>query len=332
MAIFAYKTGNKIKCTMKKINLKRSPELFQGEKLLYKNKNYFEGWYYKITDTQNGIALIPGITVSAHNKHAFIQVLTPSKSYYLKFDLDDFEYSNNPFFIKIKNNFFSKEKIVLNLEDKEQEICIKGELKFSNFENIKTSVLSPNIMGPLSYFPFLECNHAILLMNSSCSGALKINGKKIKFKHAHSYIEKDFGKSFPHNYIWCQGNTFDDKTVSFMFATACVPFMFFKIRGLICSIIINNKEYRFATYNFARIKEITNNEDKIKFTLKKGKFILEVKCICNNPMKLQAPKNGNMTKEVFESLTSIIKVTLKENDKVLYSGMSTNCGCEIVLK
>ena len=33
----------------------RNPELFQGEKYINKNKSYFEGWYFKNTNNENGI-------------------------------------------------------------------------------------------------------------------------------------------------------------------------------------------------------------------------------------------------------------------------------------
>lgn len=38
---------------MKKIFLIRNPELFQGEKHIKTNKNYFEGWYFKNTSNKN---------------------------------------------------------------------------------------------------------------------------------------------------------------------------------------------------------------------------------------------------------------------------------------
>jgi len=39
-----------------------SPELFQG---IYKSKNYFEGWYYKLisADHKHIYAVIPGIAL-----------------------------------------------------------------------------------------------------------------------------------------------------------------------------------------------------------------------------------------------------------------------------
>lgn len=71
-------------------------------------------------------------------------------------------------------------------------------------------------MGPFSYIPFMECNHAILSMKSKTNGQIKINNNKINFHNDIAYIEKDWGTSFPKSHIWCQANNFQNKTASFM--------------------------------------------------------------------------------------------------------------------
>lgn len=46
--------------------------------------------------------------------------------------------------------------------------------------------------------------------------------------------------------------------------------------------------------------------------------------------QLSAPVKGKMEKDIFESISSLITVTLKKNDYVIFSDTSTNCGLEIV--
>ena len=53
---------------MKKLFLMKNPELFQGEKHLKENKDYFEGWYFKITNVNYSISFIPGINIDAKEK------------------------------------------------------------------------------------------------------------------------------------------------------------------------------------------------------------------------------------------------------------------------
>ena len=49
-------------------------------------------------------------------------------------------------------------------KDNIQNLRIYGDIKYTSSKNIHTSFFSPNIMGPFSYIPFMECNHAILSM------------------------------------------------------------------------------------------------------------------------------------------------------------------------
>ena len=49
---------------MKKSDLIKHPECFHGEKFLSKSSNYFEGWYFKISNGTDVISFIPGINIS----------------------------------------------------------------------------------------------------------------------------------------------------------------------------------------------------------------------------------------------------------------------------
>ena len=305
-------------------------DVYNVKKYLNSNKNYFEGWYFKHTNKKNGISFIPGISITNKEKKAFIQIITTDSSYFVNFDIKDFEYSSTPFYIKIKNNFFSKNKIHIDIKDDNQNLTVYGDIKYTENKNIKTNFINPNIMGPFSYIPFMECNHAILSMKSKINGYININNKIINFNNNIGYIEKDWGCSFPKNYIWCQGNNFKNQNASFMISIANIPFKIFTFQGIICSLILNDKEYRFATYNNTKILkyEIINNS--LNIILKKRNYYLNIKSTPNEGHKLIAPVNGNMEKYIFENISSIVTVTLKKNNKVIFSETSRNCGLEIV--
>ncbi len=74
---------------MKRLFLIKNPDLFQGEKYLNKNSNYFEGWYFKNTNYEDGISFIPGISIEKNEKKAFIQVITNDSSYFVNYDIND---------------------------------------------------------------------------------------------------------------------------------------------------------------------------------------------------------------------------------------------------
>lgn len=182
---------------MKKTYLIRDPEVFQGEKYLKScNKNYFEGWYFKNTNGNEGISFIPGINIDSKNKKAFIQVITNDKSYFVDYDIEQFEYKNNPFYIRVGNSFFSREFIEINIEDEKESLNIKGRIIYSNCKNIKKNFYNPNIMGPFSYIPNMECNHAILCMKSSATGLIAINNKEINLNNGVRIYRKRLGIFF----------------------------------------------------------------------------------------------------------------------------------------
>ena len=317
---------------MKKLFLMRNPDLFQGEKYLNKNENYFEGWYFKNTNKEGGISFIPGINIDDKGKKAFIQIITNDLSYFVNYKIDDFKFNYQPFYIKIGNNTFSGEGIHIDIKDDIQNLNIYGDIKYSNSKNIKKTPLNPNIMGPFSYIPFMECNHAILSMKNSAYGFIKINNNQINFNNSIGYIEKDWGCSFPRSYIWCQGNNFQKSNTSFMLSIADIPFKLFNFRGIICDLIIDNNEFKFTTYNNTKLIKYDVNNNSLNITLKKGYNTLNMKATYKDGLKLSAPVKGKMEKDIYESISSLITITLKKNDVVIFSDTSINCGLEIVQK
>lgn len=313
---------------MNRLFLIKNPELFQGERILTKNKDYFEGWYFKNTNKENGISFIPGINIEENKPKAFVQVITNDTSHFINYSINDFSYSHNPFIIKIGNNKFSKDGIHVDI--KTEDTNIKGDIKYTNNKNIDTNFMNPNIMGPFSYVPFMECNHAILSMQNTVNGSININDKEMKFEDDMGYIEKDWGNSFPKTYIWCQGNNFETNNASFMLSIADVPFKMFKFRGIICVLVIGDKEYKFTTYNNARLVEFDINENSLNISLKKGELYINLKSKFDKGQKLSAPVKGKMEKDIFESITSNITITLKQGDNIIFSDTSKNCGLEIV--
>lgn len=315
---------------MNKLKLIKNPDLFQGQKKLDKNKNYFEGWYFKNTNKDEGISFIPGININDKHKKAFIQIITNTSSYYINYNINDFKFNIEKFHIKIGNNTFSKEGIHIDINDSMQNLKIYGDIKYTDSTNINTNFLKPNIMGPFSYIPFMECNHAIISMHNKIQGIININKNKINFNNGVGYIEKDWGSSFPKAYIWCQGNNFQKSNASFMLSIADIPFKFFNFRGVICALIINNQEFKFTTYNNTEIKKYNIDNTSLNIVLKKGCYELDIKSKYNEGIKLIAPVKGKMQKEIFESITTVITVTLKKNNNIIFSDISTNCGLEIV--
>lgn len=310
----------------------KNPELFQGESSLKKRQSYFEGWYFKHSSPSDSIAFIPGIHILENSAHAFIQIITTKESHFLEFPIEDFSFHHTPFYIQIGKNYFSKEMLLFDISKTDTQgrlVQLSGELYYSALTQIKKSKFSPNIMGPFSHLSFMECNHAILSMKHFVSGILIFNGKILNFDNGIGYIEKDWGTSFPSSYLWCQANEFLTQNTSFFFSCATIPLGLLKFQGLICVLLNNGIEYRFATYNNAKIKHIIVTENTLDVCLEKNGLTLSLNAKNTNSQNLLAPSTGKMNRSILESINSSVAIKLSKNKKDLYIGSSLSAGLEI---
>lgn len=277
--------------------------------------NNFNGWYFRNTKNEDTISFIVGETSNEEVSYSFIQIIDTitNKSYDIHFNKSEFKYNKAPFFIMVGDNYFSKEKIIINISD--DEILIKGELYYSDITPIYTSLYAPNIMGPFGYFK-MECNHEIVSLCHHLSGTLTINNKDIVFDDGTGYIERDYGTSFPKNYTWIQSNSTDNCECCLFFSIAKIPIYRFSFQGLICIFYVNNKEYRFSSYYLAKTK-VKRDGDLITISIKQGWYKLEIVINYEDGNPLLAPNKGYMNKTIEESLKSRMIVKLFMRRKLL---------------
>jgi len=148
----------------------------------------------------------------------------------------------------------------------------------------------------------------------------------------YGYIEKDWGTSFPKSYVWCQANNFKEKNTSLFLSIAEVPFKKVNFKGFICIFLVEGKEYRFATYNLAKVKNVEVNKDEgiVSIVIKKRRYKLYINIKRKNDVELIAPNVHGMKKIITESINSEVIVKLLKGNKLLFEGFSPNAGLEIV--
>ena len=313
------------------------PEIFQGH---LNKKNYFEGWYFKYVSPSlsHTFAFIPGISLNKEDSHAFIQVFISDrttsketlKTYYERFDIESFSFHPRVFKIQIGQNIFSSESVYLSLTL--DHVDLQVHLENMELTPIKSSIYSPSIMGPFGYLKFMETYHGIVSMSHRVKGSILFGKKAISFKDGKGYIEKDWGTSFPSSYTWMQSNHFKHKKTSFMLSYATIPFLFFKFKGLISILILNGKEYRFATYNLTSVKSLTYDDYSVSIILKKRKYRLVVKAITSDYKDLPSPRLGKMNESIKEGLSGSIKLKLYKKKTLIYEDIGSASGIEIMLK
>ncbi|WFA10047.1 tocopherol cyclase family protein [Tissierella sp. Yu-01] len=318
------------------INYKDDPLKYYGEK---KKDNYFEGWYFKhvSSDLKNIISVIPGISKNLNDPHSFIQTIIYTENNgkkslttnYHRFSYKDFKYRKDPFSLQIDRNIFKREVMILDLFG--EYYTLQGRVKYTDFTDIKRNICSPNAMGYFAYIPNMECYHDIVSMNHSLKGSLYLNYKLVDFNKGKGYIEKDWGTSFPKDYIWIQSNNFEVSDASIMCSIAHIPFLNTFFRGFICNFIFNGKEFRFATYNRSKITKEKVIDNKVEITIEKDNLKLEIKAEISNRGKLKAPKNGVMDIVIKEGLSGLIDVRLSRKSEILFQGHGNPCSIEVVV-
>ncbi|TVZ56449.1 tocopherol cyclase-like protein [Lutibacter sp. Hel_I_33_5] len=304
-----------------------NPEIYHG---WGKSKKYFEGWYFKIVnaDETKAFAIIPGISMDLKgNQQSFIQVLDGKNlsAEYLKFSADEFQPNPNKFEVTIKDNYFSKNKIRLNLP------TINGELEFKNNVSWPNSFLSPGIMGPFSFVPFMQCYHGIVSMNHTISGKLIINNDEVDFTNGKGYLEKDWGNSFPSAYIWMQSNHFSNPTISIKASVAKIPWLKSSFVGFIAGVLIDDKIIQFTTYNFTKLKKSFADKNHVEIELENKNYKLTIFAKREKATALASPILGFMDGRIEESMTANLEVILydKKAKKIILQDVGRNAGLEV---
>lgn len=314
------------------MNIIQKPDLYHG---FNKNKDFFEGWYFKIVDKNNlyKFAFIPGISLgrTPYEHHSFIQIVDGFniKYNYLRFNKNEFKFNNNDFKIGIKSNVFALDNIILNL--KYDNKSIKGRLKFKNIVKWKDSFINPGSMGFYNYLSFMECYSQVCVLNGDIVGQLEIDNKLIDFTGGKVYIEKNWGQSFPKSWIWIQSNSFKNKDVSITCSLATIPFPVKDFRGFLIGLTIGKTFLSFTTINKSKLELKYIGKD-IELVVSRGNLRLTLKTYTKKSdfVLCMGPKNGDMIPLVNETLNGRVDVILEntKNNKVLFKDIGHSTGIE----
>ena len=280
-------------------------------------KDAFEGWFSKVDAKEAGIlfSVIWGYTTHEKTKHAFLQ-FTSSLDHdtaYISYPIEEMWVEENPFVLHIGNNVLSKEKMVLDFEMDGKSV--KGSFSFGELSPIRTSFLKPGIMGWLTHFPN-ECNHGIISMNHEVSGNLTVGEDSFLISGAKGYMEKDWGISFPENYVWAQANDFEDSSIAFSYAT--VPMLGKSAKGFFLVLHHEGKEYRFSSIEGSFMLDFKVREDAFVAVIQKGRYKVVLKAKQLNPVALASPDHGEMRAKIKESLDGRMALLLfKGKEKIM---------------
>lgn len=277
-----------------------------------KNKDYFEGWYFRFTDSKTTVnyAVIFALTKSSSDPHSFIQVFNEhlDECFYTRFDVTAFKEEDNKLYIE--QNYISLDEININTPD------FNLNMKFSQL----VSLNGKSAMGYLKNSP-LDCYQEVIYLDGIATGSLNSNPVTGKM-----YIEKTYGNKFPVRWIWLQSNHSQKKS-NISFSIGYIPVLFFKVKGYLAILKTSDGLFKFHSLagSFLTIKKntlmIRNWNKKLVITYQQDKTI-----------KLVGPsKKAKMDLDVFESLTSTATVKLYINHKLVFEDKYSNVGLEVMM-
>ena len=311
------------------------PEIFHGRR---KKKDFFECWYFKIVDhsEKNAFAVIPGVSIASNplKSHAFVMFLDAraQRMRYFRYPLDELKAGDKKFELTIGRSSFSIGDMKLNLE---QGGCrITARIDFKDTFTWPVKLLSPGAMGWYAFVPGMECYHGILSMDHAIEGFVEADGIRTDLSGGRGYIEKDWGASMPSSWIWMQTNHFETNGVSLSGSIAKIPWIGNYFTGYIFGFLYDKKLYEFTTYSGAKVTELYVTDDNIRIRLENKAYRLDIDADRSEGVELPAPRLGDMTAKVNESLRSSILVTLIRKNghgtELIYSGTGRNSGLEFV--
>lgn len=233
--------------------------------------------------------------------------------------------------MQVGKSIFTEKKIFLDLQD--QDRLFQGTLEIHPLTPIETSFFAPSIMGPFAYLPKMQCNHGVISMNHDIMGTIQMNDQSLKFNYGRGYIEKDWGTSFPEEYIWIQCNTFTTPETSLFFSIAHIPFLGKSFQGHIGNLLIKNKQYRFATYNSTKITAFKRKGKEISFIAENKAAKLTVTATPDMEKELIAPVQGKMERIIKEGITGNVDFELfDKKTNTTYKDQGKAAGIEVVIE
>ena len=298
---------------------------------------FFEGWYFKLVDAAGveRLALIPGVSIpgDAGDAHAFLQVLDGARhtAAYLRYPLDAFSGDRDRVDLRLGASRFTAEGITLAVA--RPELRLEGEVRFRDPVPWPVRPWAPGIMGWYAWVPAMECYHGVPSLDHRLEGRLTLDGRALGLDGGRGYLEKDWGRTFPAAWVWLQTNRFEGaEGVSLTASIARIPWLGASFPGFIVGLLVDGRLHRFATYTGARTEVLeVGGTDRVRWVMRGDGLRLTLEAEQGPPLTIVGPSPTGMVRQVGESLSGTVRVTLADarTGAVRFEGTGTAAGMEI---
>jgi len=313
------------------------PECFHGHGR--RRRPFFEGWYFKLVDAEQArsVAVIPGLFLGSEpgDDHAFVQILDGRRgqSHYFRYPAESFSAAERAFDLRVGPSRFGPEEIELDASD--EKAHVRGRVAFGPFVPWPVRPLSPGVMGPYGWLPFLECYHGVLSFDHALEGALALHGgpfadETVELGGGRGYCEKDWGEAFPSAYVWMQTNHFEAADASLTASVAMIPWRRSAFRGFLVGLRHAGRLHRFASYTGARIEALAVDDAVVEWRVADRWRRLALRAHRAEGGLLHAPVRTQMDRRVDETLRARVEVELTDRrGRTLFHGTGHSAGLEV---
>lgn len=302
----------------KYLDRKLQPAVWQGGR-----PPFFEGWYYKVQAPDGNIfCAIPGVSLQKNDPHCFIQLMDGGRSRYLRYRTGAFHAATECLEVRIGDSVFTEKGLHLRTHIMQADILFSSPVPYSAHRH------TLGIMGPFALLPGLECRHGVILADCRAQGRIQTGAGERTFSDGRGYVEKDWGHSFPHSYVWCQA--FLEDGASFMLSAATVPLGGRLMRGLIAFLHTREGWSKWATYAGARVLTSLHRADSLTLRVAAPGSRLGLTLWPGGENPLAAPIAAGMERQIRESAAGRLELTVTDrHGKTRYRGGCGHASIEI---
>jgi len=266
------------------------PTRFRGH---FERSNFFEGWFHKIFSEQYqaSIVIIYGYTTGeVSDKFGFIQVYIPDQDpivlYYHKEVVicDPRKHE-----VRMGTQVFSPEQIHIQTEE------LTVDLKFSENELVKTL---KNSMGYHYFIPNLPCYHAVCNASHRATGQIRATAGKFFLNNEKAYLEKNWGTSFPKQYVWLHAIDPLNTEVSLLISQAEIHWLGKKFLRHVGYLCLNGKQIDMRLMKRVESKFDEKNSDSqlIQFKSRDNELLLSIET--NQQVTFLGPEAGALRRKI----------------------------------
>lgn len=281
------------------------PSNLQGN---FDRNKYFEGWFHKIYSTKYkaSFILIYGYaTGNSTNKFGFIQVHIPNQqTLMMYFNKNEILCDSNQHVIRMGAHVLTTHKIDINTNE------IGIQLDLTNNQPIRTF---KNSMGYNYVIPNLPCYHAILNKSHTISGEIRAGDTSFVMDKDMGYLEKNWGTSFPDNYIWLHAVDPTNTEVNLLFSQAEIKWMGSTFLRHLGYLNFENECIDFRQFKNSEVSSSFGSYEKQLIRFSSKLIELEISIVLGGQVLFKGPEDGALRRDIIHYTDAFIEVKLKRN-------------------